>query len=140
MPDRHALDEAAPNYANEVGATTSLAARIAIDLATQLLPICSSSYVLDVGAGTGAVTLNVASTLDRPQILATDISPRMLATIRQKTLSCVDTRVTNALEVGRLPEAGSFTHVFSTMMLHELSEPDAAVKAIYDVLSPGGVI
>ncbi|WP_066778882.1 class I SAM-dependent methyltransferase [Sphingomonas sp. CCH5-D11] len=80
-----------------------------VDAALAHVPLKSASRVLDVAAGTGALTLAAAAS--GAKVLATDFSPGMVARIAARALPNVEARVMDgqALE---LPDAG-FDAVFS---------------------------
>lgn len=80
-----------------------------VEAALQHVPLTPASRVLDVAAGTGALSLAAART--GAQILATDFSPGMVARIAAKGVPNIETRVMDgqALE---LPD-GAFDAVFS---------------------------
>ncbi len=140
---RPAWSGTAPSYSSNVGAASATAATALTALANSLLPITESSSVLDVGAGTGAITQAIASQSPSTRILATDISGDMLQEIDKQQLSNVRTKVIDAMQLSEELEGkqgDEFSHVFSTFMLQTLTTPLDAVKQMLDVLEPGGVI
>lgn len=80
-----------------------------VDAALAGVPLTPASRVLDVAAGTGALTLAAAAT--GAQVLATDFSPGMTARIAAHGLPNVDARVMDGQALD-LPDAG-FDAVFS---------------------------
>ena len=138
-------------------------ARISIQAATSLvreaikrLPITPSSKILDVGAGTGAVTLTIApqfqsvatdhaldppaNPVDSPQILAVDISSAMMSNIVVQSLPRVTTQTIDARHlVEALPpsDQGSYTHVFSLFMLQVITTPTDVLCETFELLRPG---
>ena len=73
------------------------------------VPLDARSHILDVAAGTGALTLAAART--GAQVLAIDFSPAMVARIAVAGLSNVDAKVMDGQALA-LPD-GSFDAVFS---------------------------
>lgn len=80
-----------------------------IDAALAHVPLSASSRVLDVAAGTGALTL--AAAVSGAQVVATDFSPGMVARIAAKGLPNVEARVMDGQALD-LPD-GVFDAVFS---------------------------
>ena len=133
--------ESAANYSGNVGRTSALSATRLCELADSVSPILrSSSTILDVGAGAGAVTLAIASRAPSTRILATDISGSMLDNISSKGLQNVSTQVVDARNL--VPELGKdrFTHVFCTFMLQTITTPLEAAKGMHTLLKDGGVL
>ncbi|MBV9417764.1 MAG: class I SAM-dependent methyltransferase [Solirubrobacterales bacterium] len=98
--------------------------------------------VVDVGAGTGLLTLALAPRVAR--VLAIDISAAMLDYLEMKTeaadLDNVQTALANAVD---LPlEDGSASLVVSNYCYHHLSDDDKerAIVDVFRVLRPGGRI
>ena len=94
---------------------------------------------LEVGAGTGYFTLNLLQAGVLERVVATDISPGMLATlsasaeqlgVEVKTVRCEATEVP-------FPD-DSFDLVFGHAVLHHLPDLDAAFGEFRRVLRPGG--
>ena len=130
----------APSYCSKVGRTSALGASRLVELLNNQCPISINSKVLDNGAGAGAVTLAVASNFPGAHVVATDISPSMLTTISAYGLPNVTTHVIDARELSRSLKRGTYSHAFSTFMLQTIRTPLAALREMYDVLSPlGGV-
>lgn len=97
-----------------------------------------SASVLDNGAGSGMLTSLLRERYPSLPILATDISPGMLETLRQK-LPGVETRVLNAEGLDGL-EHGAFSHVLSTFVVNFLADPARGVAEMARVARPGGVV
>jgi ubiquinone/menaquinone biosynthesis C-methylase UbiE len=108
----------------------------------ELAQIKSGDRVLDVGCGTGDLTM-AAKTLAGPtgQVVGTDASPKMIDMARRKaTRAGVEvTFQTDLIENMTFPD-NQFDVVLSSLMMHHL--PDdlkrAGIAEIYRVLKPGG--
>ena len=94
--------------------------------------------VLEIGCGTGIVTLGIAPYVDR--LVATDLSPQMIAVARDKAaqagVSNVEFRVADGY--GLPYEAGSFDAVLVFNTLHVVQEPAAVLREAHRLLRRGG--
>ena len=101
----------------------------------------SLGRVLEIGAGTGYFSLNLALAGRIESLTATDISPGMLASLSRTAADLgieVETVVTEA-EV--LPfEDASFDTVIGHAILHHIPDLDRAFSEFFRVLVPGGRI
>jgi SAM-dependent methyltransferase len=96
---------------------------------------------LEIGSGTGYFTLNLAQLGLVERIVATDISPGMLATLSETAGRLGVTVRTQATDAETLPfPAESFDLVFGHAVLHHLPDLDAALAEFRRVLRPGGTI
>jgi ubiquinone/menaquinone biosynthesis C-methylase UbiE len=97
--------------------------------------------VLDLGCGTGALSIAVAERHPAAQVAALDPDPKALARARAKATRA---GVAIAWHEGfgdALPfESGAFQHVVSSLMLHHLTHEvrAATFREIARVLAPGG--
>ena len=135
-----AWSSTAPTYAANVGRTSALSASRLLELSDGLSRITRESTILDVGAGTGAVTFALASNFPSTKILAVDISAAMLNDIAAPRLPNVSTEVLDARNLSQKLEKESFSHVFSTFMLQTITTPSSILQEMRAVLSRGGVI
>ena len=99
--------------------------------------------VLDVGAGNGAVAVEIARRSRSARVIAVDISGEMLERLRARARRAgagdrIETRVADASVTGL--EADSVDVVTSTYLLHELPDPAAAVREMLRVLRPAGML
>ena len=96
---------------------------------------------LEIGAGTGYFTLNLAQlgVIERPT--ATDISPGMLATLAASAADLgLDVRTVEC-EAEELPfEDESFDVVFGHAVLHHIPDLQRAFREFDRVLRPGGTL
>lgn len=101
----------------------------------------SLGRVLEIGAGTGYFSLNLALAGRIESLTATDISPGMLESLSKTAAGLgipVETVVTEA-EI--LPfEDGSFDTVIGHAVLHHIPDLDRAFSEFFRVLVPGGRI
>jgi SAM-dependent methyltransferase len=101
----------------------------------------SWDHSLEIGAGTGYFSLNLALAGIVREPVCTDISPGMLATLEanaRRLALPVETRVADA---ERLPfEDESFDLVLGHAVLHHLPDPDRAFLEFMRVLRPGGAV
>lgn len=98
------------------------------------------SFVLDNGAGTGALTTTLKFKYPALRVLAADISPSMLKMIEEKHLPNTETLVLDAGELNGPLGSRIFSHVLSTFMITFLPSPINALREMHRVLRPGGVI
>ena len=96
---------------------------------------------LEIGAGTGYFSLNLARAGVVDQITAIDISPGMLDRLAATAESIGVEIETVAADAESLPfDDESFDLVVGHAVLHQLPAPDAAFAEFLRVLSPGGTI
>jgi SAM-dependent methyltransferase len=96
---------------------------------------------LEIGSGTGYFSLNLMQLGAIERLVATDISPGMLATLSRTAEHlglAVETRVTDA-EGLPFPDE-SFDLVFGHAVLHHLPDLNAALSEFHRVLRPGGAV
>lgn len=129
----------APTYSGNVARTSAIAAARLLELANGERPFDKSSVVLDDGAGTGAVTLQIASSFSDARIVAVDVSSRMLDIISAHGHANVSTKVVDARTISKHLGQRVFTHAFNTFMLQTITTPLNAVKEMYQVLQPNGI-
>jgi len=97
--------------------------------------------ILDVGAGSGLVAVEVARKLGRGRLLALDLSEAMLARLMarargQGVAARIETIRADAASTGL--ESESVDVVTCNYLLHELEDPAAAIREMHRVLRPGG--
>jgi SAM-dependent methyltransferase len=96
---------------------------------------------LEIGAGTGYVTLNLLRAGLIGEAVATDISPGMLRALECSAGELGERVETAACEAAELPFGDDFFDlVFGHAVLHHLPDLDAAFREFRRVLRPGGVI
>jgi ubiquinone/menaquinone biosynthesis C-methylase UbiE len=106
-----------------------------------LASLTGDENVLDVGAGSGFLSLAIAAKLNGGKVVAVDLSGDMLGKLHQRSREqglegVIDIRQTDAATTG-LPDA-SVDLAVSVGLLHELQDPAAAFGEVHRVLRPGG--
>ncbi|MDF3130042.1 metalloregulator ArsR/SmtB family transcription factor [Kiritimatiellaeota bacterium B1221] len=95
--------------------------------------------VADVGAGEGALTLQLARFCE--QVIAVDLSPRMLMTLRNiaDEAGLGERVMTLEGDLEKLPiDDGEMDVVFISQALHHAAQPQAAIREAARCLCPGG--
>lgn len=98
--------------------------------------------VLEAGCGVGAQTVTLAARSPGAEFTSVDVSAESVAEARSRVLRAGLTNVT--LQQGDLfdlpfPPA-SFDHVFVCFVLEHLSRPVEALRAMHDLVRPGGTV
>jgi ubiquinone/menaquinone biosynthesis C-methylase UbiE len=94
--------------------------------------------VADVGSGTGHVAVKLARSGRFARVLATDISPKMLACARRNAQAAGCAIETVESDMVRLPfEEDSLDLVVGCAILHHLPDPAAFLREVRRVLKPG---
>ncbi len=104
-------------------------------------PYRDDRRILVAGCGT-AQAAKVALRWPRSQVVGIDVSGTSIQqTERLKRRHCIENLNLQQLPVERATElASSFDHVICTGVLHHLPDPDRGLKALHDVLAPGGAM
>ena len=99
--------------------------------------------VLDVGAGTGAGTVALAQRFSAADVVAVDVSPAMLARVRDRAAAHglagrISTEEADiAADVSHL---GVFDLVWASASLHEARDLDQAFRNLHALLRPGALL
>lgn len=107
--------------------------------------LAPDAVVLELGCGTGATALELAPHVGR--ILATDVSPEMIAIARERAAEAgsanaafaVGTAESAGEGAGGEAGAGAFDAVLAFNLLHLLADRRAALRAVRARLKPGGL-
>jgi ubiquinone/menaquinone biosynthesis C-methylase UbiE len=97
--------------------------------------------VLDVGCGTGTLTLMIKQTQLDATVYGLDMDPQILDIARRKAEQTGETIILQQGTATCLPYLNeSFDHVFASLMLHHLTREDKqqALREAFRVLKPGG--
>ena len=102
----------------------------------------AGSNVLEAGCGVGAQTVTLASNSPQARITSIDVSEASVVEARKAVQAAAINNVTiRQADIFDLPFApASFDHVFVCFVLEHLAQPVAALRALKDVLKPGGTM
>ncbi|MGV9799032.1 class I SAM-dependent methyltransferase [Mycobacterium sp. NPDC003449] len=104
--------------------------------------LADGQRVVEIGCGTGNLTMRLKRSRPGADITGTDPDPRALARAQRKVKGMTEIRFERAYAQD-LPFAdGVFDRALSSMMLHHLDEPTKAAAAaeLFRVLKPGGQV
>ena len=107
---------------------------------TTHLPISTEWDVMELGCGTGLLTLRLAPKVGN--IVALDGAKGMLSRLEEKLREAQQTNVRTVhidLERDELPK-GPFHLVAAAMLLHHIPDPEPLIRSLRGVLHPGGWI
>jgi len=111
------------------------------DTALNVLKIAKGSTVADVGAGSGYMTLRLASRVGpEGKVYANDIQPQMLQILQRRVDRAKVTNVVlvqGALDDPKLPPAAMDLELMVDVY-HELSEPQKMLRGLRTSLKPDG--
>lgn len=112
----------------------------AIDLVLDAADVQPGEDVIDVACGTGLVTLPVAAgVLPGGRVLATDLSPKMIADLERSLASTGITNVEVACgDAEDIDTDRTFDVALCSLGLMYVPDPPAAVRELHRVLRPGG--
>jgi ubiquinone/menaquinone biosynthesis C-methylase UbiE len=102
----------------------------------------AGSSVLEAGCGVGAQTVTLASNSPSALITSIDLSEASVAEARKAVQAAAIHNVTlRQADIFHLPfPPASFDHIFVCFVLEHLAQPVAALRALKQVLKPGGTI
>lgn len=100
----------------------------------EFVPKNDEQAILDLGCGTGVLTVQLADLCDK--IVGVDSSQSMIEKAKEQ-FSNIEFKVCDALA---LPFENEFDVVFSNAVFHWISDHDALLKNIHKVLKPQGVL
>ncbi|KAF2097662.1 S-adenosyl-L-methionine-dependent methyltransferase [Rhizodiscina lignyota] len=126
------------------GCTSVLASQM-VSRTASTNPITSSSYILDSACGPGIVTQEIKRLYPDARILASDLSPAMLADVERKRGQLgwkdVETKVLDVRSLEGINDE-TFSHVFVNLGIQIPNDPEGPVKMtreVFRVLKTGGV-
>lgn len=136
--ERALWDSRAGYYDNQVLRIYEEAYRLTIEAILAI--VNSSSNVLEMGCGTGIVTVAIAPNVR--EITGIDISPKMIAKAQEKALRQNIENVTfKVLDASELPFPDhAFDVVLLPNLLHLVAQPDRVIKESRRLLKPGGTL
>ena len=106
------------------------------------LPVHGEAFVLEIGAGSGYYTIEVAKRVRRGQVTACDIQVQMLERCRKKCLSAGLANVAYVVgDAAALPSADAgFDMVYMVTVFGEVHDQDACLRGVRRILKPGGML
>jgi tRNA (cmo5U34)-methyltransferase len=109
-----------------------------VDVLAALAP--SDAHVVDLGGGTGGLSMAVLRGLPSARVTVLDVDPDMLAEAHRRLADFGD-RVSfqEGSFLDPLPRADAVVAAFALHHVHELEIKTSLYRAIHDALSPGGV-
>jgi malonyl-CoA O-methyltransferase len=138
-PDRSAaisrsFGARASSYEEHADLQRAVAARLA-----RLLPSHPHPRVLELGCGTGLFSRHLAQAYPDGDLVLTDIAPSMIEQCRGNLDTVGHGRVSFAImDASRLRQDGDFDLIATSMTLHWLADPIAALRQLIPLLRPGG--
>jgi len=134
------FDKAAANWDNKT-LRLQLAGQV-VRAIGQAVPLKRTMDALEIGCGTGLVTISLCHDLN--SIVAADTSSGMLDVLKEKISDLGVENTTPLLldpsgDLSRLG-SGKFHLIYSSMTLHHIKDTAAILSACYSLLHPGGSI
>ncbi len=114
--------------------------RAIADIIRAQVPLSRSMRAIDIGAGTGLLGLELAQ--DVGSMVLAEPSAGMLEVAREKLASGAPANVSAIpfdIQAGQ-PDGAPFDVAVSLLVLHHVADTAAALRAIHDMLAPGGRI
>lgn len=111
---------------------------------TAWLPLAAPPRrIVDLGSGTGAGTFALLDRFPEAHVTAVDSSAEHLQRLREKACARgVEDRVRTVqadLDASDWPELGAPDLVWASASMHHMADPDRALRAVRDLLAPGGL-
>lgn len=107
----------------------------------RLLPPLTQPRVLELGCGTGLFSRHLAERYPEGALLLTDLAPSMVEQCRRNLGSRAAAHVSfEVLDAARPMVEGPFDLIATSMTLHWLADPAAALVRLSRLLAPGGVL
>ena len=105
-----------------------------------LLPQLASPRVLELGCGTGVFSRHLLARYPDGTFLLTDLAPSMVEHCRRNLAGSQQRVSVDIMDAARPTADGSFDLIATSMTLHWLADPAAALGALRKLLAPGGVL
>jgi malonyl-CoA O-methyltransferase len=126
----------AASYEDHAGLQRAVAERLA-----RLLPPLASPRVLELGCGTGLLSRHLLARYPGGAFVLTDLAPSMVEQCRRNLASAGRGHVSfEVMDAARPTAEGPFDLIATSMTLHWLVDPAAAVNKLCGRLRPGGVL
>ncbi len=116
--------------------------RTAAEAARFLLPhLRPGMRLLDVGCGPGSISVGLAAAVAPGPVLAIDLGEDVVAQAREhaEQSGATNLRVERG-DLLALDQGGSFDVVYAHQVLQHVPDPPAALRAMYRLLAPGGIV
>ena len=105
-----------------------------------LLPQRASPRVLELGCGTGVFSRHLLARYPDGTFLLTDLAPSMVEHCRRNLAGSRQRVSVDVMDAARPTAEGHFDLIATSMTLHWLADPAAALGALRKLLAPGGVL
>jgi SAM-dependent methyltransferase len=99
--------------------------------------------IIDVGAGSGTGSIALARQIPGAEIIAVDVSPEMLAHLRNRAGSAGLSDRIRTVEADldkQWPDLGPADVVWAASSMHHMADPATALTAAHATLRPGGLL
>jgi malonyl-CoA O-methyltransferase len=107
----------------------------------RLLPALTSPRVLELGCGTGLFSRHLLARYPDGTFLLTDLAPPMVEQCRRNLANAHKQSVSfDIMDAARPTAEGLFDLIATSMTLHWLADPAAALETLSKLLAPGGVL
>jgi ubiquinone/menaquinone biosynthesis C-methylase UbiE len=138
LKEKKVWDKTAHRYDRQTARYIDNAYRRTIEKAKEV--ISKDDVVLDIGCGTGIITLGIAQCAER--VIAYDISENMIQIAREKAkrqlIEGIEFHVGDGYALSH--EDSSFDVVLLCNVLHFLKEPSTQLKEAHRLLRDGGIL
>ena len=126
----------AASYEEHAGLQRAVAERL--DL---LLPPLASARVLELGCGTGLFTRHLLKRYPDGTFVVSDLAPSMVEQCRRNLANRSRGHVSfEVMDAARPTVDGPFDLIATSMTLHWLTDPSAALNTLRQLLAPDGVL
>jgi len=138
LSEAKAWDGFSSSYQNRIGACTMHGIARLVSILASKAPFNEHSFVLDNGTGGGSIARTITQRFPSTKILATDISPGMLAQVDALALPNVTTQIEDAVTLAGLAH-NTFTHSLTSFAIQFTPDMRACVHAMYRTLKANGI-
>lgn len=130
------FDARAESYERHAGLQRAVADRLAL-----LLPDLERPHVLELGCGTGLFSRHLVKRYPEGRFILTDAAPAMIAECRRNLAGLGKASISyEVMDAGEAGGHAGLDLIVSSMTLHWLPDPAAALKRLRRLLSPQGVL
>lgn len=106
-----------------------------------LLPDLASPHVLELGCGTGLLSRHLVARYPTGNLVLTDAAPAMIAECRRNLANVRGPRLSyEVMDAGEVNARDGLDLIVSSMALHWLPDPAAALVRMRALLAPDGVL